>query len=305
MDTSKRDSLTRIVLEDVKTSANLGRRKMISWMIDRLGYRPAGWLADLLARIDEQLEQTSLHETATKALNSFSDGLELHVDDMVPVSGPLLVVANHPGMADIFGVLASLKRDDVKIVAQQKGFMRVLRNINRHMLPIEPDSSFKLKAIRDIIQALNDGMAVIIFPSGSLEPDPAIIHGAAESLQHWSDSIGVFLNKAPRTQLLPVLVSSVLTDKAFNSRLSKLGQKPKRRHQFAMVVQFVAQRLSRNPHWKKPIRIDIGSPKFPEELDPDLDPQRLNQAVRRQMLDLLEQIYPWQRPFELQISQSK
>lgn len=88
MDTSKRDSLAHIVLEDVKTSANLGRRKMINWMIDRLGYRPAGWLADLLTRIDEQLEQTSLHETATKALNSFSDGIELHVDDTVPVSGP-------------------------------------------------------------------------------------------------------------------------------------------------------------------------------------------------------------------------
>ena len=69
------------------------------------------------------------------------------------------------------------------------------------MLTIEPDSTFKLKAIREVIQALNDDMAVIIFPKGLLEPDPALIPGAVESLKGWSDSIGVFLNKVPKTQL--------------------------------------------------------------------------------------------------------
>jgi len=288
----KNDSLTRIVLEDIKTSANLGSRKIISWIIDRIGYRPAGWLADLLARMDEQLEDTSLHETATRAVNSFSDGLKLHIVDAVPGSGPLLVVANHPGMADIFGVLASLKRNDVKIVAQQKGFMRVLRNINRFVLSIEPDSTFKLRVIREIIQALNEGKAVIIFPSGQLEPDPAIMPGADESLLGWSESIGVFLNKVPETQLLPVLVSSVLTEKAYNSRFAKLGQNQKRRQQLAMAAQFVAQRFSNKSHWKKPMRINMGQPRSAEELDRSLDPHQLNLAVRQEMLNLLDQVWP-------------
>jgi len=274
---SANDSLTRIVLEDIKTSANFKKRKIISWIIDTVGYRPAGWLAELLERIDDQLNETTLYETAGRAIQSFSDGLVVHNQGAIPVSGPLLVVANHPGLADILGVVASLKREDVKIVAQQKGFMRVLRNINRHILTIEPDSTFKLNVIREVIHALKDGMAVIIFPSGSLEPDPAIVPGAVESLQGWSDSIGVFLNKVPETQLLPLLVSNVLTEKAWNSRFAKLGRNKKRRQQFASVVQFIAQRFSKEPHWKKPMRIDVGNFKSPGADRPEL---RLAQIKR-------------------------
>ena len=299
MNSKEKDSLTRILLDDIKTSANLSRRKIINGIIDFFGYRPVGWLAELLARIDEQLNETSLHETAERAIYPLSDGLFINNRDAVPKSGPLLVTANHAGFTDILGVLACLKRDDVKIVAQQKGFMRILRNINRHMLTIEPDSTFKLTAIREIIRALNEGMAVVIFPKGQLEPDPAIIPGAIESLDGWSDSIGIFLNKVPETRLLPVLVSGVLTEKAWNSHFAKLGWNPKRRQQFAMATQFVAQRFSKNPQWKRPLRIDIGQPKRPDKFDPNLDPSKLNLAVKQEMLKLLEQVYPWQGSFKL------
>lgn len=294
MKMSANDSLTRIVLEDIKTSANFKKRKIISWMIDTFGYRPAGWLAELLERIDDQLNETTLYETAGRAIQSFSDGLVVNNQGAIPVYGPLLVVANHPGLADILGVVASLKREDVKIVAQQKGFMRVLRNINRHILTIEPDSTFKLNVIHEVIHALKDGMAVIIFPSGSLEPDPAIVPGAVESLQGWSDSIGVFLNKVPETQLLPLLVSNVLTEKAWNSRFAKLGRNQKRRQQFASVVQFIAQRFSKEAHWKKPMRIDVGNLKVPEQIDPSLDSHKLSVVVKKEMSELLQSVYPWQ-----------
>lgn len=290
MKSSEKDSLTKILLEDIKTSANLGGRRIISWMIDTFGYRSAGRLADLLARIDEQLPESSLQETAERAVNTLADGLIVDSQGKIPAEGPLLVVANHPGLIDILGVLAVIKREDIKVVAQQKGFMHVLRNINRHMLTIEPDSTFKLSAIREIIRALNEGMAVVIFPKGQLEPDPALMDGAIESLQGWSDSIGVFLNKVPETALLPVLVSGVVTERAFNSRFAQIGWNQKRRHQLAMVRQFLAQRVSRDPAWKIPLQIDIGKPKLPAELAPDLDPRKLNLAIIEEMSSLLTKL---------------
>ncbi len=290
MKSSEKDSLTKILLEDIKTSANLGGRRIISWMIDTFGYRSAGRLADLLARIDEQLPESSLQETAERTVNTLADGFIVDSQGKIPAEGPLLVVANHPGLIDILGVLAVLKREDIKVVAQQKGFMHVLRNINRHMLTIEPDSTFKLSAIREIIRALNEGMAVVIFPKGQLEPDPALMDGAIESLQGWSDSIGVFLNKVPETALLPVLVSGVVTERAFNSRFAQIGWNQKRRHQFAMARQFLAQRVSRDPAWKIPLQIDIGRPKLPAELSPDLDPRKLNLAMIEEMSNLLTKL---------------
>ena len=299
MNLSKKQSLRRIVLEDIKSSSYLGSRNIISWLIDRFGTGPAGWLAEILARIDEQLEEASLNETAIRATYAFSEGLVVTNQEAVPETGPLLVVANHPGLIDILGVLACIKREDVKIVAQQKGFKRVLRNINRHMLTLVPGSTFKLEAIREIIQALNDKNAVIIFPKGLLEPDPAVMAGAAESLQNWSDSIGAFLNKVPETQLLPVLVSGIVTERAWNSWFAKLGPTPKRRQQFAITAQFVMQRLSKKPHRQRPLHIDIGQAKFPHELDPSLDPRKPNLAVKQEMLSLLEQAYPSQGLFGL------
>ena len=297
--TGKKDSLTKILLEDIKTSANLSSRKIITWIIDTFGNRPAGWLADQLVKIDDQLAESSLHETANRAICLVSDGLAISNAESIPETGPLLVVSNHPGFFDILGIVAALDREDVKIVSQQKEFMRVLGNINRHMLTLEPDSTFKLETIREIIRCLNEGMAVIIFPSGQLEPDPAIVPGAVESLKSWSDSIGVFLNKVPETCLLPVLVSGVLIERAFNSGMAKLGWNQKRRQQFAMAAQFIGQTLSKKPHWKRPLQIDFGQPKSPEELDPDLDPRNFNMAVKQEMLDLLEKSYPEQGSFEL------
>lgn len=290
MASDQKDSLTRIIMADVLRSANLGRRKLIAGLINFAGQPAAGWLADLLARIDRQLADSSITETANQAIHAFSDGLQIIKQEAIPQSGPLLVVSNHPGLGDILGILASLERKDVKIVAQRKEFMRVLGNINRFMLPIDEVYSLKFETIRQIIQPLRDGMAVIIFPAGNLEPDPALMTGAAESLESWSESIGVFLNKVPEARLLPILVSGVLTPKAWKSRFARLGRTQKRRHQLAMAAEFIMQRLSKKEDWKQPLRIDVGIAVAAKELDPNLDPRHLTAAVRNEMLKLLEQL---------------
>ena len=289
---AKPTSLAGMILDDVLTTFNVKRVKALRYLVTLLGSKTTRWLADLLSRWDRQIEHSSFVETARDALDLFTSGFELSSAEEIPKTGPLLAVANHPGMYDSIGAIVTVGREDVRVVAARREFFRVLPNINRHLLTIEDDASLRLEAMRHIIQALKDGQAVIIFPSGKLEPEPSLMQGAASALEQWSASIGIFLSKVPETRLLPILISQTLTPKAWQSWPARLPKIQKRQHQAAMGWQFVKQRVSKDPAWKLPLRIDTGRIKTASELDPSLDPKKLANAVQDEMKHLLSLIYP-------------
>lgn len=289
---SKPTSLARMILDDVLTTLNVNRVKALRYFITLLGSKTTRWLADLLSRWDRQVARSSFVETARDALQLFTTDFELNCAEEIPQTGPLLAVANHPGMYDSIGAIVTVGREDVRVVAACREFFRVLPNISKHLLTIEKDASLRLEAMRHIIQALKEGHAVIIFPSGRLEQEPALIPGAAASLEQWSSSIGIFLSKVPETRLLPILISQTLSPKAWQSWPARLPKAQKRRHQAAMGWQFVKQRTSKDPAWRLPLRIDTGGIKTATELDPSLDPKNLAQAVQDEMKALLISIYP-------------
>jgi putative hemolysin len=281
-----------MILSEVFATLNLNRLKALRYLIAILGRQPTLWLANLLSRWDRQIERSSFLETAREALHLFTSGFELSSAEELPKIGPVLAVANHPGMSDSIGAIAAVGREDVRVVAARKEFFRVLPNINRHLLTIETDTSLRLDAMRQIIRSLEEGHAVIIFPSGKLEPEPALMPGAAASLEQWSESVGIFLSKVPETRLVPILISQTLSPKAWQSWLARLPKTQKRRHQAAMAWQFLKQRVSKDPAWKLPLRIDTGAVKTAHELDSSLDPKKLAQAVQEEMKHLLSSVYP-------------
>ncbi len=288
----KTTSLARMILDDVLTTLNVKRVKALRYWITFLGRKPTLWLANLLSRWDTQIARSSFLETARDALNLFTSGFEQFSAEEIPRTGPLLVVSNHPGMYDSIGAIVAVAREDVRVVAARREFFRVLPNISSHLLSIEKDASLRLEAMRHIIQSLKDGQAVIIFPSGGLEPEPALMPGATAALNEWSASVGIFLSKVPETRLLPMLISQTLSPKAWHSWMARLPKTQKRRHQAAMGWQFLKQRVSNDPDWKQPLRIDTGRIKTACELEPSLDPKRLAQAVQEEMRSLLFSIYP-------------
>ena len=285
-------SLARMILDDVLSTLNVNRVKALRYLITLLGSKTTCWLADLLSRWDSQVARSSFVETAHDALALFTSGFELSSAEAIPKTGPLLAVANHPGMYDSIGAIVTVGREDVRVVAARREFFRVLPNISAHLLTIEKDASLRLEAMHHIIQALKDGQAVIIFPSGRLEPEPSLMPGAADALDLWSGSVGIFLSKVPETRLLPILISQTLSPKAWHSWPARLPKAQKRRHQAAMGWQFVKQRVSKDPNWKLPLRIDTGRIKTAIELEPSLDPKKLAQAVQDEMRSLLNLVYP-------------
>lgn len=286
------NSLARLIMEDILRYLRLKRRNLLRKLLALVGKGPSTWLAEILARYEKRIIETSFLQASREALSLFSDGIQLHGQENIPTEGGLLVVANHPGLADALGALVSVGRENVTIVAGKRDILRALPNLRRYFLELETEINLRANATREIIRLLSQNKTVIIFPRGALEPEPSLVGGTLESLTEWSRSIGIFLAKVPDTHLVPMLISRVLTEKAWNSWIARRFKTLKRRHQMAMVAQFVMQRLSKNPIWKIPIRIDVGEVQTAREIDPDLDPKNLAESAKSRVAALLQTAYP-------------
>ena len=163
-----------------------------------------------------------------------SGGLVVSGADHVPSAGPLLVVANHPGLTDAVSLLASLRRDDAWIVTANYPFLRALRSASRRFLFVDD----RCTALRHIVRRLRAGDAVLLFPAGGLEPDPARTSaGARDSLATWSRSIELITRLAPGTQVVPAVVSGAVSRSAYESRFAKRRAPQREQQRLASLLQ--------------------------------------------------------------------
>ncbi len=197
--------------------------------------------AHLVARrfveYDRALGEQGTHRGANWIVERATGGLELTGVEHVPPSGPLLVVANHPGLADAVSLLAALGREDAWVVVAEFPFLRALRRANQRFLFVHD----RRAGLRRIIARLRAGEAVLLFPAGGLEPDPAVAPDASrDSLLSWSRSVDLIARRAPGTRVLPALVHGAVSRAAFDHplvRLVRRGAPAKERQRLAALLQ--------------------------------------------------------------------
>jgi 1-acyl-sn-glycerol-3-phosphate acyltransferase len=154
--------------------------------------------------------------------------------EQVPAAGGTLVVANHPGLADAVALLASMRRDDAWIVAADYPFLRAMRRMSRRFVFVED----RCAAVRRIVRRLRAGEAVLLFPAGGLEPDPANAPvDAHASLASWSRSIELIARLAPNATIVPAVVSGAVSPAAFAHPLARRRVPTKERQRFASLLQ--------------------------------------------------------------------
>lgn len=286
------DTIARYIFADIAKTLSFNPRSLFFMTLRQIATKPANKFAEILLKVDRSLAEGDISKSSKMALDYFTDGQEFIGLENVPREGPLLVVANHPGAADSIGAFSCVSRRDSGIVAGKRPMLEVLPHISRHLIYLETDPIGRMGNIRKIISKLKAGETVITFPRGLLEPDPALIPGALQSIKSWSESMGVFLAKVPEVRLLPLLISQTVVPKAWKHIFVNLAKTPKRRHQIAMITQFAMQRLRQGNQWKVPIRIQVGNAYDPRELSNSLDPREINESVRQVMSDLLLSAYP-------------
>ncbi len=142
-----------------------------------------------------------------------------------------------------------------------------------------------MSLLRQVTSHLRAGGAALTFPAGKIEPDPDVYPGAAESLQSWTDSVGVFIRMAPETVILPVLVRNVIWAKAARHLLLKLKKTRDERERLATALQLLSMVL-----WnEKPVSVtvQIGIPITVRSLG-TTNTQVIHRSVLNEMKHLIE-----------------
>lgn len=294
LDEQPRSQYPRIVEEDLLTTFRFKKGSLQYRLMQVLVRKSVNQFAAFLLELDEHLGQNNLASMAQMALERLSLGVSFHGEDQIPVEGPALIVANHAGWIDSLVALAALKRPDIIFLAGSHPTLWYLSQFREHILFVENEGvADRSVVIRQIIASLSDGKAVLMFPKGLLEPDPALIPGAKRSISDWSDSVGVFLNKVPQTVLQPMLISRMVHPEAWDYWALKRIREQRRRQQLASILQFALSLQKKGGEkWKLRHQVDFGVAVRPCELSPSLDPREISSKVKEQMIAQLVKVYP-------------
>lgn len=235
--------LTRSITQEIWKALGLGPGTRLRHLLRPLLWAPSHRFSDLAARFDQLVAEAGFHQAARWVLPKFITRLEIEGSQWLPREGPLLVTSNHPGGADSIALAASLPRPDLKIVVSALPFFRGLPNSARHFIYTTLDINERMQVVRESIRHLRQGGSLLIFPRGQVEPDPEHLPGALEAVSHWSPSVGLMVRSVPETQVVPAVVSGVLTRASLNNPLTRIRSSAQDRQKLAEILQIIQQML--------------------------------------------------------------
>jgi hypothetical protein len=221
--------------------------KQPSWVTRFLFFllsSPVKRMSTMLVELDLNIEQKGCNQAAKQFLGNIVTKVDLRGAENIPEHGPLLVMCNHPAAYDVIILVACIHRDDLKILGSDVAFVQKLPNIAKHIIPVPYHIPSRLQTVRASINHLKNGGALLIFPRGDIEPDPAVSPGAEQSLNGWSPSLELFLRKVPQTISIVAIASGILSEKWFNNPLIKLWKKYEQRQKVAEIFQIATQLLT-------------------------------------------------------------
>ena len=278
------DTLTQINLNDLVSAFGWQHQPLLASPLRQLFIKPGRIFAHQMSDFDSALGAHGLVDASRLTIKHYVRDLRVFGLDRVPASG-FLALSNHPGMADTLSLFSALNRTDLHILALGRPFLDAMPNLSKQLFYLRDESASRLAFVRQVSTHLRNGGAALTFPAGRIEPDPDVHEGAVESLQSWTDSVGVFIRLAPEAAVLPVLVRGVVWKKAAYHWLTKIKKTKEEKNRLAAALQLLAYVMLK----VKPVsvRVQIGRPIYARELGTN-DTQVIHQAVLAEMKCLIE-----------------
>ena len=259
------DALAKVCAEDLISAFGLGNLGpgAVRSLLYFLSSVPARRLAGQIATYDDIVGESGLPAGGAWALEQLSRGVVVEGGELVPRQGPLLIVSNHPGLADAVALFAAMPRDDLRVIAAERPFLSALPNTSRALITVPETPNGRPGAVRTAARHLRKGGAAITFPGGRIEPDPAVLPGAAEALGAWSSSVDLFARLVPDLAVVPAVVSGVISPSALRNPLALLRRDPRDRAWLSATLQMLVPALrdvTTRVQFGPPLRADSHEP---------------------------------------------
>jgi hypothetical protein len=213
-------------------------RRLLEWLI----WPAARSFARMMADYDARVCELGLVAAAAGLVARLDGKVEVTGAEYLPAAGPVLFVANHPGLTDSVVLLANLPPVDLRVIAAERPFLCALPCTGRHLIYLEENhATAGMAAVRTATAHLRGGGGLLTFPAGRIEPDPGTMPGAVASLQGWSPSLALLVRLAPETVVVPVVVAGVISGEMLRNPLARLRRSQKDRERLAASLQLAAQ----------------------------------------------------------------
>lgn len=234
------------LLVEIAQAMALPRSQLTDGFIRLLFGTAALRFSKLAVELDRRVQRQGIMAGARWLLERFVTGFEASGTELIPAQGPLIIASNHPASYDGLVISACVPRADYKVIIGDIPFFRHLPHVSGCAIfsPAPRDVFGRMQTVRHAIRHLKSGGALLIFPRGGIEPEPAFMPKPDAEFHKWSRSLEVFIKNVPETQVLVTAVSNVISKKVFHHPITWLRKARPDRQRLAFIYQFVRQTLS-------------------------------------------------------------
>ena len=118
---------------------------------------PAAEFACRMNAFDQEVDTAGVRAAARTMLASYVRRLRVCGARGIPDRGPALLLSNHPGMTDTLALFAAIPRDDLRILAADRPFLRALPAMTRSLILIDDRADQRMQAVRQAVRHLRSG----------------------------------------------------------------------------------------------------------------------------------------------------
>ena len=251
---------------------------------------PAQRFSRLGAEFDRRITQDGISAALRWLLPRFASQVTVRGAENIPADGPVLLVSNHPGAFDGVVILAQTQRNDVKVIVSDVPFTRSLHAASQHMIfSTGENTQERMNAVRKSVRHLRSGGVLMLFPTGLVDPDPSFMPGAEQALSDWSQSLEFFLRQAPKTRLVPAIVSGIIEPRYLNNFFARRQKTIRSRQKLAEYLEIGQLMILQKDLGLTP-RVSFGRPITLIELTERPEESLMEQIIQNARKLLIEHI---------------